>query len=97
MKASSKRIPSPSAAEQFPRPLMTFLKSKSRGRSRSTPMFASAVTEPTQDPSSPEVTCIGQVRTSSSAESNAKKPGGSSRIAVPAVCSRKPFFVGNHR
>ncbi|KAL0336879.1 UNVERIFIED_CONTAM: hypothetical protein Scaly_1963000 [Sesamum calycinum] len=73
---------------------MTFLKSKSRGRSRSTPMFASAVTEPTQDPSSPEVTCIGQVRTSSSAESNAKKPGGSSPNRRPCSLLKKALFCG---
>ncbi|KAL0344618.1 UNVERIFIED_CONTAM: hypothetical protein Sradi_4293100 [Sesamum radiatum] len=94
MKASSKPISSPSTAEQFRQPLMTFLKIRSRGRSRSTAMFASAVTEPTEDPSSPEVTCIGQVRASSSAEPNAKKPGGAPPNRRPCSLLKKALFCG---
>ncbi|KAL0426392.1 UNVERIFIED_CONTAM: hypothetical protein Slati_2814000 [Sesamum latifolium] len=94
MKASSKPISSPSTAEQFRQPLITFLKSKSRGRSRSTPMFGSAVMEPTQDPSSPEVNCIGQVRASNSADPNAKKPGGASPDRRPCSLLKKALFCG---
>ncbi|KAA8518783.1 hypothetical protein F0562_016443 [Nyssa sinensis] len=68
MKVASKPISSPGRTENFPPPLMRFLKSnvgsRSRGRSRSSPMFMrkkNTVIE-TQEPSSPKVTCIGQVR-----------------------------------
>ncbi|OVA09897.1 hypothetical protein BVC80_1751g52 [Macleaya cordata] len=68
MKLSSKPISSPGRTEKFPPPLMRFLKSnggsRSRGRSRSSPMFVrkkNASIE-TQEPSSPKVTCMGQVR-----------------------------------
>ncbi|XP_057779035.1 uncharacterized protein LOC130997655 isoform X2 [Salvia miltiorrhiza] len=70
MKGVSKPLSSPSRAEKFPPPLMRFLRSnvgsRSRSRSRSSPMFylrgrRSAI-ETTQEPSSPKVTCIGQVR-----------------------------------
>lgn len=80
MKALSKPLSSPSRAEKFPPPLMRFLRSnvasRSRGRSRSSPMFylrskksAVGVIETTQEPSSPKVTCIGQVRVRRSAKS----------------------------
>ncbi|KAK6942841.1 hypothetical protein RJ641_028218 [Dillenia turbinata] len=64
-------------AENFPPPLMRFLKtnvgSRSRGRSRASPIFILRKNlknntkntnniEPQQEPSSPKVTCIGQVR-----------------------------------
>ncbi|KAL2229410.1 uncharacterized protein LOC105161486 [Sesamum indicum] len=94
MKASSKPISSPSTAEQFLPPLITFLKSRNRGRSRPTPMFASTVTEPIQDPSSPEVTCIGQVRASSSAEPNVEKPGGASPSRRRCWLLKKVLFCG---
>lgn len=71
----SKTMSSPSrgaAAENYPPPLiMRFLRSnvgsKSRARSRSSPMFVvrkknAAANIETQEPSSPKVTCIGQVR-----------------------------------
>ncbi|CAH9131783.1 unnamed protein product [Cuscuta epithymum] len=62
---------SPGRTDNFPPPLMRFLRSnagsKSRGRSRSSPLFvrkknSSAAIETTEEPSSPKVTCIGQVR-----------------------------------
>ncbi|KAI3706642.1 hypothetical protein L6452_24521 [Arctium lappa] len=72
MKKSTRPISSPGRTEKFPPPLMRFLrsnvgsKSSSRGRrSRASPMFIkkrNTVIEITQEPSSPKVTCIGQVR-----------------------------------
>ncbi|CAH9091635.1 unnamed protein product [Cuscuta europaea] len=62
---------SPGRTDNFPPPLMRFLRSnagsRSRGRSRSSPLFvrkknSSAAIETTEEPSSPKVTCIGQVR-----------------------------------
>ncbi|PIN17940.1 hypothetical protein CDL12_09399 [Handroanthus impetiginosus] len=87
MRALSKPISSPNRAEKFPPPLMRFLRSnvgsRSRGRSRSSPMFylrskkrVPGVIETTQEPSSPKVTCIGQVRVRRSSKSKAKKTGG---------------------
>ncbi|KAG6434032.1 hypothetical protein SASPL_105653 [Salvia splendens] len=70
MRGIAKPLSSPSRAEKFPPPLMWFMRSnvgsRSRSRSRSSPMFylrgrRSAV-ETSQEPSSPKVTCIGQVR-----------------------------------
>ncbi|CAL1399244.1 unnamed protein product [Linum trigynum] len=71
IKISAKPISSPGRAEKYyPPPLMRFLRSnvgnKSRGRSRSSPLFvrkrnaATAIEAP--EPSSPKVTCMGQVR-----------------------------------
>lgn len=86
----SKAMSSPSrgaASENYPPPLiMRFLRSsvgsKSRGaRSRSSPMFvvrrknAAAATIETQEPSSPKVTCIGQVRVGRSKNFTPSKPG----------------------
>lgn len=85
----SKAMSSPSrgaAAENYPPPLiMRFLRSnvgsKSRGaRSRSSPMFVvrkknAATTIETQEPSSPKVTCIGQVRVGRSKNFTPSKPG----------------------
>ncbi|KAF4403524.1 hypothetical protein G4B88_008170 [Cannabis sativa] len=80
MKLSTKPISSPGRTEKFPPPLMRFLRtnvgSKSRGRSRASPMFVrkknpSSAIE-TQEPSSPKVTCMGQVRVRRS--SKQKKP-----------------------
>ncbi|CBI32702.3 unnamed protein product, partial [Vitis vinifera] len=68
MKLSSKTMSSPGRTEKFPPPLMRFLRSnvgsRSRGRSRSSPMFVRKKNTAieTQEPSSPKVTCIGQVR-----------------------------------
>ncbi|XP_039042151.1 uncharacterized protein LOC120180952 [Hibiscus syriacus] len=68
MKLSSKPTSSPCGPEKYPPQLMRFLRSKSasrsRGRSRSSPMFVkrkNAANE-IQEPSSPKVTCMGQVR-----------------------------------
>ncbi|KAG8648517.1 hypothetical protein MANES_08G004120v8 [Manihot esculenta] len=68
MKIYTKPISSPGRTENYPPPLMRFLRSnvssRSRGRSRSSPMFVrkkNGATE-TQEPSSPKDTCIGQVR-----------------------------------
>ncbi|KAL4340674.1 hypothetical protein GQ457_08G019550 [Hibiscus cannabinus] len=68
MKLPSKPISSPCRPDKYPPQLMRFLRSKSasrsRGRSRSSPMFVkrkNAAIE-TQEPSSPKVTCMGQVR-----------------------------------
>ncbi|XP_016499869.1 uncharacterized protein LOC107818376 [Nicotiana tabacum] len=79
MKGSAKAISSPGRTEKFPPPLMRFLRSnvgsRSRGRSRASPMFMRknksnvTVIEPTQEPSSPKVTCIGQVRVRRSSKS----------------------------
>ncbi|KAI3474011.1 hypothetical protein Pfo_028799 [Paulownia fortunei] len=87
MKALSKPLSSPGRADKFPPPLMRFLRSnvgsRSRGRSRSSPMFylrskkrAPGVIETAQEPSSPKVTCIGQVRVRRSAKSKGKRNGG---------------------
>ncbi|KAL1200127.1 hypothetical protein V5N11_032149 [Cardamine amara subsp. amara] len=77
MMISRRPVSSPGRVEKYPPPLMGFLRSKSnggstsrsrsrsRGRSRASPLFvrrnksAAAVT---QEPSSPKVTCMGQVR-----------------------------------
>ncbi|KAK4272895.1 hypothetical protein QN277_021388 [Acacia crassicarpa] len=79
MKLSAKPISSPGRAEKFPPPLMRFLRSnagsRSRGRSRRSPMFVrrkSTATE-TQEPSSPKVTCMGQVRVRRSSKQAASK------------------------
>ncbi|CAJ1968486.1 unnamed protein product [Sphenostylis stenocarpa] len=69
MKPHTKPISSPGRTEKFPPPLMRFLRnnagSRSRGRSRSTttifPRKKNTAIE-TQEPSSPKVTCMGQVR-----------------------------------
>lgn len=86
MKITSKPISSPSRTDKFPTPLMMrFLRSnvgsRSRGRSRSSPMFImrtkknAAVIGDTaqQEPSSPKVTCIGQVRARRSSKSKSSK------------------------
>ncbi|KAK4396325.1 hypothetical protein Sango_1469100 [Sesamum angolense] len=83
MKALSKPLSSPSRAEKFPPPLMRFLRSnvgsRSRGRSRSSPIFYLRTKKTAvpagviQEPSSPKVTCIGQVRVRRSAKTKARK------------------------
>lgn len=82
MKLSSKPISSPGRTEKYPPPLMRFLRSnvgsKSRGRSRSSPMFVRKKNNSieTQEPTSPKVTCMGQVRVKrSSKQKNGSKPG----------------------
>ncbi|XP_010490778.1 PREDICTED: uncharacterized protein LOC104768479 isoform X3 [Camelina sativa] len=75
MMLSRRPVSSPGRVEKYPPPFMGFLRSKSnggstsrsrsRGRSRASPLFvrrnksAAAVA---QEPSSPKVTCMGQVR-----------------------------------
>ncbi|XP_073272096.1 uncharacterized protein [Primulina huaijiensis] len=82
MKPLSMAVSSPSraGAENFPPPLMRFLKSdlgsRSIGRPRASPMLigkkdAVGVIETTREPSSPKVTCFGQVSARRSA-ANAK-------------------------
>lgn len=99
MKAGSKPISSPSRSEKFPPPLMRFLRSnvgsKSRGKSRSGPLFfrkrnASSVSE-TQEPSSPKVTCIGQVRVRRSTRTNSGKSRPSS-VKCPTLWFPKNLF-----
>ncbi|KAL8135972.1 uncharacterized protein LOC141715182 [Apium graveolens] len=99
MKAGSKPISSPSRAEKFPPPLMSFLRSnvgsKSRGKSRSGPLFfrkrnVTAVSE-TQEPSSPKVTCIGQVRVRRSTRKNSGKSRPSS-VKCPNLWFPKNIF-----
>lgn len=80
MKIVTKPTSSPGRAEKYPPPLMRFLRSnvgsRSRGRSRSSPMFVlrkkTAAIE-TQEPTSPKVTCMGQVRVKRS--SKQQQPG----------------------
>ncbi|CAI9762060.1 unnamed protein product [Fraxinus pennsylvanica] len=86
MKISSKSVSSPSRAEKFPPPLIMFLRSnggsRSRGRSRASPMFYlrskknAAAIETAQEPSSPKVTCIGQIRVKRSSKSSEPKKTG---------------------
>ncbi|XP_023766674.1 uncharacterized protein LOC111915229 [Lactuca sativa] len=76
MKIHTKPISSPGTTDDFPPPLMMFPRSKSKrgSRSRANPMFSRKINttnDPTQEPSSPKVTCIGQVRVS---RSNNKQP-----------------------
>ncbi|KAI3738335.1 hypothetical protein L2E82_28364 [Cichorium intybus] len=76
MKIPAKPISSPGRTDDFPPPLMSFPRSKSkrRSRSRANPIFVRKINnrnDPIQEPSSPKVTCIGQVRVS---RSNNKQP-----------------------
>ncbi|OMO73477.1 hypothetical protein COLO4_27061 [Corchorus olitorius] len=78
MKISGKPISSPGRTEKYPPPLMRFLRSnvgsRSRGRSRSSPMFVRKKNTAieTQEPSSPKVTCMGQVRVKRSKQAGKK-------------------------
>ncbi|KAJ0028182.1 hypothetical protein Pint_35588 [Pistacia integerrima] len=100
MKVLTKPMSSPGRAEKYPPPLMRFLRSnvgsRSRGRSRSSPMFVlrrkTAAIE-TQEPTSPKVTCMGQVRVRRS-----KQPG--KRTGAPTTKRRckwikKAFFCSH--
>ncbi|KAL4352289.1 hypothetical protein GQ457_06G008270 [Hibiscus cannabinus] len=84
MKVLSKPKLSPGRAEKYPPPLMRFLRSnvgsRSRGRSRTSPMFVRKKNTAieTQEPSSPKVTCMGQVRVKRSKQTGVK-PGGHTR------------------
>ncbi|CAN1135460.1 hypothetical protein LINPERPRIM_LOCUS15531 [Linum perenne] len=87
IKISAKPISSPGRAEKYyPPPLMRFLRSnvgsKSRGRSRSSPMFVrkkntAAIEAP--EPSSPKVTCMGQVRVRRSGKKKRRSSSDCSR------------------
>ncbi|XP_019151999.1 PREDICTED: uncharacterized protein LOC109148725 [Ipomoea nil] len=112
MKGSTKPVSSPSRAQKFPPPLMRFLRSnagsKSKGRSRSRSLFmrrknTAAGVEISQEPSSPKVTCIGQVRVRRStksagggvkrSESRRKKSSPpSSSDQLPCCWARKTLF-----
>ncbi|KAG6437361.1 hypothetical protein SASPL_102276 [Salvia splendens] len=81
MRGIAKPLSSPSRAEKFPPPLMWLMRSnvgsRSRSRARSSPMFylrgrRSAV-ETSQEPSSPKVTCIGQVHARRSSKAAKKR------------------------
>nr|XP_010326008.1 uncharacterized protein LOC104649089 [Solanum lycopersicum] len=79
----SKPISSPGRTEKFPPPLMRFLRSNvgsksNRARAQASPMFLrknknNIAIEKTQEPSSPKVTCIGQVRVRRSSNKTTKK------------------------
>ncbi|KAK7337041.1 hypothetical protein VNO77_17599 [Canavalia gladiata] len=97
MKLSTKPISSPGRTDKFPPPLMRFLRtnagSRSR-RSRSSPMFVRKKNNntsniETQEPSSPKVTCMGQVRVRRSS-----KQAPTKRDRAPTRCRcwwiRKP-------
>ncbi|XP_051131268.1 uncharacterized protein LOC127251573 [Andrographis paniculata] len=106
MKALSKPLSSPGRAggDKFPPPLMRFLRSNagsrsSRGRSRSSPLFYlrsrnknRVPIETTQEPSSPKVTCIGQVRVRRAAKSKGRAAAGKRRRWWWWV--KKPFSCG---
>ncbi|KEH42270.1 hypothetical protein MtrunA17_Chr1g0181531 [Medicago truncatula] len=107
MKLSAKPISSPGRMEKFPPPLMRFLKSnaanKSRGRTRSksNSMFLilrkkNTTSIETKEPSSPKVTCMGQVRVKrSSKQPTTKKGRPSSGDGAPSKC-RCPFWWVPH-
>ncbi|KAH1070577.1 hypothetical protein GmHk_03G008283 [Glycine max] len=87
MKLSAKPISSPGRTDKFPPPLMRFLRSnaasRSTRRSKSSPMFVrkkntTAIETQTQEPSSPKVTCMGQVRV--------KQAATTSRDLAPPRC-----------
>ncbi|XP_058099841.1 uncharacterized protein LOC131244215, partial [Magnolia sinica] len=103
MKLSSKSIisSSPNRIDKYPtaphsHPLSRFSRSnggnRSRGRSRSSPMFSSLLRRKnvssieTQEPSSPKVTCIGQVRVKRSNTSSTPK----SSSATTTTTSKNP-------
>ncbi|GMP50490.1 hypothetical protein CsSME_00017089 [Camellia sinensis var. sinensis] len=102
MKILAKPMSSPSRTDKFPPPLMRFLRSnvgsKSRGKSRSSPMFmrrknyttTTSMIETTQEPSSPKVTCIGQVRVRRSSKKSSSGCGGGRRRRTTGAPARKP-------
>jgi len=78
--STTKSISSPARTDKFPPPLMRFLRtnagSRSSRRSRSSPMFVlrnKKTIETTQEPSSPKVTCMGQVRAKRSSSKSKSK------------------------
>lgn len=108
MKGLSKPISSPNRTEKFPPPLMRFLRSNvgsksSRGRTRASPMFMrksrnNVAIETTQEPSSPKVTCIGQVRVRRSSKSTRKQQRiGERKQKTPYCCNFQWKIVRLHR
>lgn len=111
MKPPTKPISSPGRTEKFPPPLMRFLRnnaaSRSRGRSRTTTaMFLRKKNTnniETQEPSSPKVTCMGQVRVKRSAtkrvDSDAKRvpSAGAGAPTKCRCCSWVPHALFFHR
>ncbi|KAL1819569.1 hypothetical protein DCAR_0415856 [Daucus carota subsp. sativus] len=103
MKAGSKPLSSPSRSEKFPPPLMSFLRSnvgsKSRGKSRSGPLFFRkrniAAASETQEPSSPKVTCIGQVRVRRSVRANSSK--SRAKVKCPTLWFPKNLFCNSRK
>ncbi|KAM1798412.1 hypothetical protein ACFX12_032486 [Malus domestica] len=103
MKLSAKPISSPGRTDKFPPPLVRFLRtnvgSRSRGRLRSSPMFvrkknAAAAAVETQEPSSPKVTCMGQVRVRRSSKQGGSRTGGARR-ATGAPTRRRCKWISN--
>ncbi|GAA0142929.1 hypothetical protein LIER_03723 [Lithospermum erythrorhizon] len=102
MKALSKPISSPGRTEKFPPPLMRFLRSNVGSRSRkskskSRPMFffrrknAGPINiETTQEPSSPKVTCIGQVKIRRSTKAFSKPKRSNS--SIPKLSKQTPCW-----
>ncbi|XP_050383046.1 uncharacterized protein LOC126799834 [Argentina anserina] len=89
MMLPAKPISSPGRSDKFPPPLMRFLRtnagSKSRGRLRSSPMFVrkkNATAVETQEPSSPKVTCMGQVRVRRASSAASSRPGRGRRAGA---------------
>ncbi|KAM5559858.1 hypothetical protein ABKV19_021175 [Rosa sericea] len=90
MKLPAKPISSPGRSDKFPPPLMRFLRSnvgsKSRGRLRSSPMFVrkkNTTAVETLEPSSPKVTCMGQVRVRRSSSAASSRPGRGRSAGAP--------------
>lgn len=104
MKVWTKAMSSPSRTERFQPPLtMKFLRSnagsRSRGRSRASPMFvrrrnnaaAAAAIETQAEPTSPKVTCFGQVRAAATLTS--RRPRAPAAVPCSSCCGLKatPF------
>ncbi|TKY62172.1 hypothetical protein E2542_SST12028 [Spatholobus suberectus] len=104
MKLSAKPISSPGRTDKFPPPLMRFLRSNAGSRSRrsrSSPMFVrkkNNATIETQEPSSPKVTCMGQVRVRrASKQASTKREKAPTRrgcwwIRKPKPCRCRPLW-----
>ena len=95
MKLPAKPISSLGRVEKYPPPLMRFLRSnvgsRSRGRSRSSPIFVrikNAAAIETQEPTSPKVTCMGQVRVKLSIQPN-------NRTGTAAKTKRRCKWIKN--
>ncbi|AES81811.1 hypothetical protein MtrunA17_Chr7g0263791 [Medicago truncatula] len=91
--STTKSISSPARTDKFPPPLMRFLRtnagSRSSRRSRSSPMFVlrnKKTIETTQEPSSPKVTCMGQVRAKRSSSKSSTTPTHHWWIKKPNPC-----------